>query len=172
MLIKVDHSDVTVRTFILFVQTAHAVLKYADAHLYRKAGLSTIKLIVLRVLASNGGSMTPSEIAEWTHREKHNITTLVERLKLGGLVTTERNSRDKRFVNVILTDKGRKVLKKTMPIAGDIINQAMSSISESDMLLLEQSLQVLRQNAHDGLEEANKLSQTQPGRIMGSPPAD
>jgi len=158
MLIKVDHSDVTLRAFILFVQTAHTVLKYADAYLYRKVGLSTMKFIVLHVLASNGGSMTPSEIAEWTYRERHNITTLVERMKQGGLVTAERSNRDKRFVNIILTDKGRKTLKKTMPIAQDIINQAMSSISESDTLLLEQSLQVLRQNAHDGLEEANKLS--------------
>ena len=150
----------------------YVVLKYADAHLYRRAGLSTIKFIVLQVLASNGGSMIPSEIAEWTHRETHNITTLVERMKGDGLVTTERSSGDKRFVNVMLTDKGRKVLKENMITAQEIINQAMLSISEGDALLLEQSLQVLRENAHNGLEEATKLSQTHPGRITDLPSED
>jgi len=138
----------------------YVVLKYADAHLYRRAGLSTIKFIVMQVLASNGGSMIP------------NITTLVERMKGDGLVTTERSSGDKRFVNVMLTDKGRKVLKENMITAQEIINQAMLSISEGDALLLEQSLQVLRENADNGLEEATKLSQTHPGRITDLPSED
>ena len=171
MLIKVNHSDTTLRTFILFVQTAHAVLKYIDSHFYREGKLSAVKFITLQALAFNGGSMTPSEIAEWTNRERNNITTLVERMKRDGLVTTERNKRDKRSINVSLTDKGQEVLKEAMYVAREITNQAMSSIDEGDTLLLEQSLEILRQNAHDGLEEATKLSPTQLGRTMDSPPA-
>ena len=106
-LIDVEHEDAVLRTFILFVQTARLVLKYADTHLYRKTRLSTIKLIVLRTLASNNGVMRPSEIAEWTQTERHNITTLIDRLKRAGLVRVERNNRDKRFVSVSLTAKGR-----------------------------------------------------------------
>jgi len=67
ILIGVDHKDTVLRTFILFVQTARAVLKYADTHFYREARLSVIKFIMLKVLDVNGDSMTPSEIAEWTH---------------------------------------------------------------------------------------------------------
>ncbi len=80
-LIDIDHEDTILRTFILFVQTADAVLKYADAHLYKKAGLSVIKFMVLKILATNGVIMTPSKIAEWMLRERHNITTLVARLE-------------------------------------------------------------------------------------------
>jgi len=98
----VDHEDRILRTFILFVQAADATMKYANAHFYRKEGLSVIKVIVLRVLAASGGTMTPSEIAEWTFRERHNITTLVDRLKRDGLVRVERNNRDKRFVSKML----------------------------------------------------------------------
>ena len=53
-MIEVNHGDAILRTFILFVQTARAVLKYADVHLYRKARLSTVKLIVLRTLTDKG----------------------------------------------------------------------------------------------------------------------
>ncbi len=160
----VDHEDKILRTFILFAQAADTIMKYANTHLYRKEKLSVIKVIVLRVLAANGGAMAPSEIAEWTFRERHNITTLIDRMKRDGLVRVERNIKDKRFVSVSLTAKGRKVLKQAMPVAREIVNQVMSSISEGDAVLLEKSLRVLRQNAHDGLEHLAKCArQPQPG---------
>jgi MarR family 2-MHQ and catechol resistance regulon transcriptional repressor len=158
-LIDVDHEDTIIRSFILFVQTADAILKYADAHLYRKARLSISKLVVMRALASNKEAMTPSEIAEWTQTERHNITTLIERMKRDGFIRTERNPRNRRFVNVSLTDKGREVLMQAMPVAREIVDQVMSSISENDALLLEESLRALRQNVQHGLEHATKRSQ-------------
>ena len=158
-LIDVEHEDTIIRSFILLVQTAYAVLKYADAHLYRKARLSISKLIVLRALASNKKVMTPSEIAKWTQTERHNITTLIERMKRDGLIRTERNPGDRRFVSVSLTDKGREVLMQAMLVAREIVDQVMSSIGEDDALLVETSLRTLRQNAHQGLEYVAKHSQ-------------
>ena len=152
----VDHKDRILRTFILFVQAADATMKYANTHFYRKEGLSVIKFMVLQILAINGEAMAPSEIAEWTFRERHNITTLIGRLKRDGLVRVERNNRDKRFVNVSLTTKGRKVLKQTIPVAREIVNQVMLSISEGDAIPFEKTLRVLRQNAHYGLKRIAK----------------
>lgn len=152
MIIDVDHKDTVLRTFILFVRSVRAGLKYADAHFYREAHLSVSKFIMLLALATNSDSMTPSEIAEWTHTERHNITTLVGRLKQGGLVTAKRNNRDKRAVNITLTDKGREVLSQAIPVAREIVHQVMLSIDEGDAALLEELLRVLRQNAHQGLE--------------------
>jgi DNA-binding MarR family transcriptional regulator len=151
-MIEVNHGDAVLRTFILFVQTARAVLKYADVHLYRKARFSIVKLIVLQALASNGGTMRPYQIADWTQTERHNITALINRMRQEGLVEAERDSSDKRYVNVTLTDKGREALSSAMPVAREIVNQVMSSISEGDAVLLEKLLRVLRQNAQHGLE--------------------
>ncbi len=150
-LLNVDHEDAVLRTFILFVQTAQAVLKYTDAHLYRAARLSIVKLVVLRVLASHNGVMIPSEIAEWTQTERHNITTLIDRMKNEGLVTSERNKKDKRSVNITLTEKGREVLMQAMPVAREIVDQVMSSITDHDTLLLEKLLRGLRQNTYNSL---------------------
>ncbi len=162
-LIDVNHDDTILRTFILFVQTARAVLKYTDTDLYRKARLSVVKLIVLRVLAANNGVMTPSEIADWTQTERHNITALVNRMKQNGLVTAERNSSNKRFVNITLTDKGQEALNRAMPVAKEIVDRVMLSIDEGDVALLEKYLQTLRQNAYDGLGNVAKHSQPQSG---------
>lgn len=157
---RVDHENLILRTFMLFTQTADAVKKYADALLYR-VGLSSIKLIVLRVLASNGGTMTPSEIAHWTLRERHNITTLVDRMKKQGLVKARRSRRDRRSVNITLTKKGRKFLEEHTPLSRDIVDQIMSSVSEDDATLLEKVLGVLSQNAETGLKRVAERSQLQ-----------
>ncbi|MFC2056944.1 MarR family winged helix-turn-helix transcriptional regulator [Chloroflexota bacterium] len=142
---------------MLFVQTADAVLKYADAYLYKKTGLSVIKFRVLRILAANGGPMIPSEIAKRTLRDRHNITTLVARLKRDGLVTTGSNSNDKRCVNVTLTDRGWEVLNQAMPVTWEVVSQVMSSLAEGDVDLFEEPLGILRQNACDGLEHLAKV---------------
>jgi len=161
-LINVEHRDAIRRIFMLFVQTARAVLKYGDAYFYRKAHLSVTKFIVLQALAIND-TMTLSEIAKWTHKERHNITTLVRRLENDELVTAERDNRDKRFVNVTLTDKGREAVSQSTPVAIDIVKQVMLSISEGDAVLLEKPLKVLQQNAHDGLEHLAKRPQDRSG---------
>ena len=151
-MIDVEAEDTILRVFILFAQTARAVLKYADTHLYRGSGFSIVKLVVLQVLASNNGTMTPSQIAEWTYTERNNITTLVERMRKDGLVITERNASDKRVLNVALTDKGREFICRAMPAAREVVNQVMLSITEGDATLLEKLLRVLRENAYHGLE--------------------
>ena len=153
-MVDVDHEDSILRTFILFTQASDAVMKYANAHFYRKNSLSTIKFMVLQILSANGGTMAPSEIAEWTSRERHNITTLIDRLERDGLVRTERSDKDRRFKNVMLTDKGRSVLTETVLTAREIVNQTMFSMSENDVALLERLLRILRKNAHDGLGRA------------------
>ena len=105
--------------------------------------------------------MRPSEIAQWTYRERHNITTLVDRLKRDGFVETNRNSKDRRVITVTLTDKGQHVLSEATPVSWEIVKEVMRSISEDDAVLLEKQLRILRQNAHDGLEHVTKLSQPQ-----------
>ena len=162
MIIDVDHEDAVLRAFILFVQTARSVLKYADADLSRKARLSTIKLIVLQALTSNNGVMMPSEIAEWTQTERHNITALINRMRQDGLVTAKRNSSNKRLVDITLTDKGREILSRATPVAKEIVDQVMLSIAEGDAVLLEKYLRTLRQNAHGGLVNPAKHSQPPP----------
>ena len=149
--IDVDHEDAVLRTFILFVQTAQSVLKYTDAHLYGAGRLSIVKLVVLQALASHNGVMIPSEIAKWTQTERHNITTLIDRMKKEGLVTSERNNKDRRCVNIILTEKGQEVLMQAMPVAREIVAQVMSSIKDRDTLLLEKLLRGLRQSTYNSL---------------------
>ena len=155
-LIDVEHRDIRVSTFLLFVQTAQSVLKYMDSYLYRKERLSVSKLIALQTLAKTSEGLTPSEIARWTCTERHNITTLVSRMKKEGLVTVERSSKNKRLVNIKLTDKGREVYNHAIPVTKEIFNQVMLSITEDDAVVLKEKLISLSQNIFHGLEGFGK----------------
>jgi DNA-binding MarR family transcriptional regulator len=167
-MIDVNNDDDILMTFILFVRSAQLVLKYADSTFYRKAKLSVIKFIVLRALANSGGVMRPHKIADWTQTERQNITALINRMRQEGLVEAERDSSDKRYVNVTLTDRGREALSLAVPAAREVINQVMSSISKEDTVLLKKLLEVLRKNAKDGFEHIAEQDSPQPDQAKGA----
>jgi DNA-binding MarR family transcriptional regulator len=143
------------RTFILFVQTADAVLKYGDAVLF-EAGLSLVKHMLLQLLEAHGGSLTPTEISRMTLREKHDITTLIRRLERDGLIETSRDQTDRRSINVMITEKGRQAIKDTGPVARRVVRDIMSSIPNSTAVELEKTLKILRSNACDSLDKRKK----------------
>lgn len=145
-IVSIDHPDPVIRTHMLFVQVALAAVKYADSKFYRKHHLSMIKYIALKVLDLNGGTMKHSELARWTNTKKHNITTLVDRMKDEKFVTTERSSRDKRVIEITLTDLGRKVYAKSSPDARDIIKELMQGLGEREISTFEKALLKIKAN--------------------------
>jgi DNA-binding MarR family transcriptional regulator len=159
-LIEVYHEDPILRTFILFVQTGRMVSKYVDSHLFRALNISQIKFIVLMAFYfipyKLFGAATAMQIARWTDTEPHNITTLITRMKEDGLLSTSRNDRDRRFVRITITNKGREFVHRNIPVAQDIVNQVMASVSRDDTLQLEKILRVIRQNAYNGYKHLSK----------------
>jgi DNA-binding MarR family transcriptional regulator len=154
-LFVVDLKETNARAFVLFVQTAELVLKYADAALVR-AGLSLIKLMVLQVLQSHGGTLTPSQIAHLTMREKHAITTLLRRLQRDRFITVTRSVKDRRSFNVTITEEGKRAISRVSPAARKIVDQVMSEMREQPTLNLEKLLKALRENAYAGLLAISK----------------
>ena len=150
--IEITHDESIGRALMLLTQATRIINRYIDAYFYRKAKISFTKFMVLKLLASTNGVMNQTQIAENTQTVLHNITTLVARLKREELVSTERSESDKRSINVFLTDKGRMVLNQAMPVARELIDKIMTSITEDDALKLSQMLEILRENAYGELE--------------------
>ena len=90
--------------------------------------------------------MKHSELARWTNTKKHNITTLIERMKQQRLVTTERSQKDKRIINIIITDKGRKLYEQTNNEANRLVKRLMTGMDESTALEFEKLLNVIKGN--------------------------
>jgi len=160
-LIEIHHEDPVLRTFILFVQTGRVVAKYIDSHLFRKLSISQVKFIVLMAFYFNPykstGTATATQIAKWTDTEPHNITTLITRMKEDGFLSADRDERDRRFVRITITDKGKEFVCRNMPVAQEIVNQVMSSIDQDEALQLEKLLKVIRQNSYNGFERLSEI---------------
>jgi len=144
--IEPHHEDPVVQTFMLLVQTAREVAAYSDSRFFQVSRLSTVKYIALKALVNNNGVLSHTDLADWTGTKRHNITTLVERMKKEGLVNTESSAEDKRFRLVRLTDKGRDLFSLATVVAYDLIDKIMSGISKEEAAQLESILEILRRN--------------------------
>ena len=139
------------RAFMLFVQTGSAASKYADSRFHQAHRPSMAKFLVLLALAMNGGKTTHSVLADWTNTKRHNITTLVDRMEKERFVATRRSLRDRRSVEVILTERGRSAFDAAMPVVHQIVRELMRGIVQEDALSLETHLKTISANieGHD-----------------------
>ena len=95
------------------------------------------------VMLDHRGSLSITEISNSFGIAKPNITPLVDRLIEEGLVMRERNSADRRVVNVVLLPKGEE---KLACIRETIVRQVMrwtGTIPEKDFFELEHALEVI-----------------------------
>lgn len=78
--------------------------------LARETGLTVHQLVALEVMAEVGEA-TPTTIARRIGIAQATATALIEKLRLGGLVTRRRGESDKRQIWVALTEEGRALLE-------------------------------------------------------------
>ena len=84
------------------------------------------------VLATIGyaGGLPFGEIGEKMMVTVSNLTGIVDRLEEKRLVVRERDAHDRRVVRVMLTDKGMKVYKNTIPLFEKSISQFFSPLNK------------------------------------------
>ena len=155
-MINADKGNPVSDAFGLFLEAAVATEKYADSTFYRKVGISTPKYSVLQILANADNPVTPSEIARRMIKERHDITTLIRRMKRDGLVDVTPSTTDKRSVIITLTDKGRDKFVQAGPVAEEIASQVMLKLSNNNLASMSKSLNTLKQNAFNGIDRFSK----------------
>ena len=84
------------------------------------------------VLATIGyaGRLPFGEIGEKMMVTVSNLTGIVDRLEQKKLVARERDARDRRIVRVMLTGKGNKLYKSTIPLFEKSVAQFFSPLNE------------------------------------------
>ena len=88
------------------------IMRAADIHsqkLVRESGLTTPQLLVMQAIDKEGSPST-SAVARHIAVSQATVTRIIDRLERARLVSREKSSRDKRVVNVSLTDAGRAKL--------------------------------------------------------------
>ena len=108
-------------------------------------GVTPAQYNVLRILRGHAaGPMTCSQIGGRLLDRTPDVTRLLARLERAGLVTRTRAERDRRAVEVALTDAGRHVLAALEAPARDAIAGVAGHLSDDELRTLSRLLERLR----------------------------
>jgi len=118
-------------TGFLVVRTARTMKKALDAKL-SEFGLTTSQHTVLSALAKEDG-LSLSEIGKRVFLDKPAITGLADRLEKDNFVERRRTSKDRRVIQLFLTDKGSSLLQELDEIATMVDHKLVESLSKPDL---------------------------------------
>ncbi|MPZ75994.1 MAG: MarR family transcriptional regulator [Deltaproteobacteria bacterium] len=109
--------------FLRFNLSSHKKLEYDLA----KVGLTPPQFYVLATIGY-AGSLPFGEIGAKMMVTVSNLTGIVDRLEDKKLVARKRDETDRRVVHVLLTEKGTKLYKSTIPLFEKSIAQIFASL--------------------------------------------
>jgi DNA-binding MarR family transcriptional regulator len=115
-------------------RTAALMLAPWEKFLKARFGLSTSLFNVLRILrGSHPRALTCGEIGERTIARDPDVTRLVDQLRARGLVARKRSSKDRRVVEVSITEKGLELLRELDPHAERMPRALIGHVSETKL---------------------------------------
>lgn len=124
---------------------AHRALVKALADELEPHGILTTQWSVLRILWDIEG-LTQVELAERMRVEKASLTGVLDAMERRGLIIRERNTDDRRKINITLTAQGRRLKPQLLPHAAKINRKATRGMTEAETLELRRLLAKLIQN--------------------------
>ncbi|MDQ0341164.1 DNA-binding MarR family transcriptional regulator [Caldalkalibacillus uzonensis] len=95
-------------------------------------GLTGDQYFLLTIL-QNKGRMTSSELAREFRVRPSAITAMVDRMIKNEIVTRERDGRDRRVVYIKMTEKGQRVLEKSLRKRNEIMEKYLSQLERSEL---------------------------------------
>ncbi|MEX3791132.1 MarR family winged helix-turn-helix transcriptional regulator [Paraburkholderia sp. BR14374] len=95
------------------------------------AGLNLQQRGVLLTLA-RGSAKTPAALSKLAGVHPTRMTRVLDRLEDSGLIERARNGRDRRLVNVSLTQKGRPIAARHIRVVQGAWSERLSHFSKSD----------------------------------------
>ncbi len=113
------------------VARAHDAVQASLASQLRTEGLTTGQLGVLEALL-HLGPMVQSRLAEKLLKSPSNITTILDNLERDGLIRRTRGRRDRRAVEISLTEGGRELIEDAFPRHAERITDLMDALSETE----------------------------------------
>lgn len=116
--------------------------KLYETHVGARLGLRTSEYSVLMIIAANA-DITARKVGDMLAIAAPNLSTLIERLRMRGLIKRTQNEADKRAVNLSLTVDGKRVVKEAHVLSANLkLNEApkLSAAEQKTLLTLLQKI--------------------------------
>lgn len=99
--------------------------------LQREFGLTESQIAVLEAI-KHLGPLQQGELCQKILRSGSNVTTVVDNLERAGLVRRARDESDRRVQVVHLTEKGRELTDRALPVHVERITRAMAALEPDE----------------------------------------
>lgn len=129
----------------LMRQVLSSILAQADAQL-SPLDLTYVQWLPLYKLAT-GECDTVASLSKHLSLDPAALTRALDRLEAKGLVERQRSTRDRRVVNLVLTEAGKQVAPQVPAALADVLNAHLSGFTEAEW---QQMLQFLRRMLANG----------------------
>jgi len=90
--------------------------------------------------------LSQQQLCEATFRDKPSITRLVDNLEKLKLVKRVASKSDRRINQVFLTEAGKELDEKTMTVANDTLNEALTGVPDDRVDVCKAVLQIVYDN--------------------------
>lgn len=117
-------------TYVKLMRAAESVTTRIHTHLASE-GLSLSQFAVLEALY-HLGALSQKEIGEKILKTSGNITMVIDNLEKRDLVSRQRNLKDRRYINVQLTDAGFELINTIFPPHAAVIGREMGVLSATE----------------------------------------
>jgi DNA-binding MarR family transcriptional regulator len=124
-------------------------------------GLTGVQLAALHELA-NHGPMAARDLARWLQVSQPTITGVLDRLEQRLLITRSRNSKDRRTLDIAMTDRGREVLAAAPPLLQQQFTEALTGLESWEQTMILATLQRIAAMMDAGDLPAAPLLETAP----------
>lgn len=132
-------TEPSVQAYVRLVRSAEALHAEVSRGLAVE-GISASQFSAMKVLRIHG-KLAQRDIAKYILKSGGNTTIIVDNLESIGLVTRDRDTKDRRIIYVSLTAKGEKTFDDLYPGHLDRIREAMSALTQAECEQLIELLQ-------------------------------
>jgi DNA-binding MarR family transcriptional regulator len=108
----------------------------------RELGVSPLQLLILCLVRQKEG-ISPGEVSRRFVLDISRVTRFTQSLENAGLLTREREPKDRRYLRLRLTEKGLKLTHDGMAVIDEEFGRRLESLGEEELKDLERMLDVV-----------------------------
>ena len=129
------------------VMRTAAILEHELNDVLKPSGLTVTQYNVLRILRGAGEKgLCGREVGERLVSPVPDVSRLLERMEDVGLLSRERDAKDRRHVTARLTEPGRRLLESVTPALEAVERARFGRLSETALQAMITSLAQVREN--------------------------
>ena len=106
------------------------------------------QFLILMALNDNDG-IYQRQLANMTFKDRPNINRIVSILERGKYIVSQCSSNGRQIKQLFITDKGKSICNKILPIIFDVWNTTTKGLEENEIEQFINTLQKIEQNLRD-----------------------